>query len=69
MGARAASGGTLNLWEIMRSMTRPGTTIAPEPKTHATARLLNAKYTVFLDMAQKQQEYRALVDQVVEASN
>lgn len=67
MGARAASGGTLNLWDIMRSMTQSGTTVTPEQAESTTARLLKVKYTVFLDMARKQQEYRTLIDQAVES--
>lgn len=66
IGAKAASDGKKSLWDIMTSMTKPGTMVAPEPKDSVNAKLLNAKFDIFLDMAKKQQEYRAAIDQVLE---
>lgn len=66
IGAKAASNGTKSLWNIMNSMSKPGSVVTPEPPKEVSSKLLKAKYTIFLDMAAKQQQYRAAIDTALE---
>lgn len=66
IGAKAASHGTKSLWNIMNSMSKAGSVVLPEKDGHVNAKILRAKYTIFLDMATKQQEYRSAIDKVLE---
>lgn len=65
LGVKAASvnseGKTVDLWEVIDAMSKPGKTFYPTEDEHERA-LLAAKYQVFLDQCQRQQEYRAIVD-------
>ena len=68
LGAKAALGAQgkddaalVGLWEIMSRMSRPGTVVLPGTDERAKA-LLQAKYEVFLDLCERQQTYRAKVD-------
>ncbi|KAL4915159.1 FGGY family of carbohydrate kinase [Aspergillus aurantiobrunneus] len=68
LGAKAASadleGRTDDLWSIMDRMSKPGKKVIPTDDENEKA-LLEVKYKVFLEQCYKQQEYRALVDDVV----
>lgn len=68
LGAKAASadpeGITEDLWSIMDRMSKPGKKVIPTKDDNEKA-LLEVKYKVFLEQCQKQQEYRALVDETV----
>ncbi|KAJ8099746.1 hypothetical protein POJ06DRAFT_254385 [Lipomyces tetrasporus] len=72
LGAKAGShddrGHTAGLWEIMKSMSGPGRVVYPS-RHLAEIKLINAKYKIFLDMARRQQEYRSLVDAVLEGKD
>lgn len=61
LGAKAATanerGETENLWDIMLRMSHQGTIVHPT-QHEGERRLLRAKYSIFLDMAQKQLDYR-----------
>lgn len=67
LGAKAASvdtsGKTEDLWDIMDRMSKPGRKVPPTTD-EKEKELLKAKYSVFLEQCYKQQEYRALVEQV-----
>ncbi|CCD27032.1 putative phosphotransferase NDAI_0J01400 [Naumovozyma dairenensis CBS 421] len=52
------------LWSTMNKMTKVGSYIMPVPKDHPDRILLDAKYKIFLDMADRQKRYRAIVDAV-----
>lgn len=65
MGAKAAAGEDKSLWDIMTAMSKPGTVVYPGGKDTVDWKLLRAKYDIFLDMAKKQQEYRAAIDKVL----
>lgn len=65
MGAKAASNGTKSLWDIMNSMSKEGSAVLPETVGTINAKLLAAKYKIFLDMAATQQKYRAAIDDVL----
>lgn len=65
MGAKAAAGDDKSLWDIMTAMSKPGTVVYPGAKESVDWKLLRAKYDIFLDMAKKQQEYRAAIDKVL----
>ncbi|KKA31160.1 hypothetical protein TD95_002289, partial [Thielaviopsis punctulata] len=69
LGAKAASanekGETEPLWEIMKRMSRPATTVRPD-NDEGQKLLLDAKYAVFLDLAARQQSYRKQVDAAVD---
>lgn len=56
------------LWRVMEKMTGPGKVINPSDPHHPDRKLLSAKYEIFLEQCQKQQDYRKLVD-AVEAEN
>ncbi|KAK9464057.1 uncharacterized protein V1516DRAFT_669439 [Lipomyces oligophaga] len=68
LGAKAASadanGYTDNLWAIMRRLTGYGRAVYPT-KDEQEKKLIDAKYAIFLDMANRQQSYRSLVDSVL----
>lgn len=66
IGAKAASDGNKSLWTIMSAMTKPSSIVQPEDKDHINYKLLHAKYNIFLDMAQKQRDYRSAIDQALE---
>ena len=66
IGAKAASDGKKSLWNIMSTMSKRGTIVLPEEAGSINAKLLKAKYDIFLDMAKKQQEYRDSIDKVLE---
>ncbi|AGO13954.1 AaceriAGR092Wp [[Ashbya] aceris (nom. inval.)] len=52
------------LWQIMSRLTVPGNVVSPSPDADPDIRLLDAKYKVFLEMAEAQKLYRKLVDDV-----
>ncbi|KAL4785856.1 FGGY family of carbohydrate kinase [Aspergillus varians] len=68
LGAKAASadpeGRTEDLWSIMDRMSKSGKKVVPTDNEREKA-LLEVKYKVFLEQCYKQQEYRALIDNVV----
>lgn len=66
IGAKAAADGKKSLWNIMTTMSKPGTVMLPEDGDHVNSKLLKAKYEIFLDMAKNQQEYRAAIDKVLQ---
>jgi FGGY-family pentulose kinase len=65
LGVKAASrdekGNTEDLWSIMRRLTRPARKVSPLEQKDVRV-LLDAKYKVYLDMVERQQEYRKTVD-------
>ncbi len=71
LGAKAASGSTADggktepLWDIMMRMTQAGRVVQPSGDA-GEARLLQAKYEVFLDQLRTQREYRKKMDAAVE---
>ena len=72
LGAKAASadasGKTEELWSIMDRMSKPGKVVQPlEDK--AVKKLLNVKYKVFLELCDRQREFRKMVDEVTETQN
>lgn len=52
------------LWKVMYDMTGGGKVISPNPETNPDRVLLNAKYKIFLDMANTQRQYRYAIDKV-----
>lgn len=50
------------LWDTMRSMTTANGVIMPFEPSHSERRLLDAKYGIFLKMANDQREYRSIMD-------
>ncbi|KAK9457366.1 FGGY family of carbohydrate kinase [Dipodascopsis uninucleata] len=68
LGAKAAShdekGNTVGLWEIMKNMSQTGRVVYPS-KCESETKLVRVKYTIFLDMAKRQQQYRDVVDAVL----
>lgn len=68
LGVKAASvnseGMTVDLWEVIDAMSKPGEVSYPTEDEHERA-LLAAKYRVFLDQCQRQREYRAIVDTAI----
>ncbi|QFZ26853.1 putative uncharacterized sugar kinase [Clavispora lusitaniae] len=52
------------LWQTMENMTGPGKAILPSSENDPDRKLLAVKYKVFLEQCFKQQEYRAMVDEV-----
>lgn len=65
IGAKAATDGKKSLWNIMSTMSKPGTVVLPEPEDSINSKLLKAKYDIFLDMADRQRKYRQSIDKVV----
>lgn len=70
LGAKAASanettGETEGLWAIMNRMSKLGSIVLPAMNKYEK-NLLEAKYQVFLRMSREQQEYRRMVDEVME---
>lgn len=66
LGAKAASadrvtGESKSLWKIMEHMSKPARAVEP-CEDEAELRLLDAKYSVFLQMASSQRRYREEVD-------
>lgn len=68
LGAKAATvdpnGKTEGLWSIMTRMSKAGTAVYP-PGDVGEAKLLKAKFRVFLQQCQQQRDYRAMVDEVI----
>lgn len=62
---KAAAGAGETLWSIMDRMSKPGHLVKPNDNTGELA-LLEAKYAIFLDMCERQQEYRRRVDAATE---
>lgn len=52
------------LWKVMYDMTGGGKVIRPNPENYPDRVLLNAKYKIFLDMANTQRQYRCAIDRV-----
>lgn len=52
------------LWSLMADMTKPGTIVVPTKDT-ATVRLLNAKYTVFLQAVETQRKWREIISEAL----
>ena len=69
LGAKAAStdkeGSSEPLWNIMDRMSKPGKAVYPN-KDESEKKLLKAKYKVFLEQCEKQQQYRKDVNAAVE---
>ncbi|KAK9234386.1 hypothetical protein V1525DRAFT_413212 [Lipomyces kononenkoae] len=72
LGAKAGShddkGFTTGLWDIMKTMSGPGRVVYPS-QDPTEIKLINAKYKIFLDMARRQQEYRSLMDAVLDGND
>jgi FGGY-family pentulose kinase len=69
LGAKAASHAATGgkgepLWEIMDRMSKPGRTVHPS-KDAGEKKLLDAKYAVFLEQCEQQQNWRRDVDKAV----
>lgn len=64
LGANAAHP-ERNLWKIMSQLSAPGSVVYPAPRESLDAKLLRAKYEVFLDQAQSQQKYRDSVNKAL----
>ncbi|ROT40278.1 FGGY-family pentulose kinase [Sodiomyces alkalinus F11] len=65
-GSADAEGKTEDLWSIMDRMSKPGRVVRPRTE-RGERKLLEAKYTVFLEQMRTQQEYRKLVDEALES--
>lgn len=69
LGAKAASARDgvkgESLWTIMNRMSKPGRAVYPS-KDEGELKLLEAKYKVFLQQCEQQQEWRREVDKAVE---
>lgn len=69
LGAKAAaqkiSGTEAPLWDIMKAMTQPGTVVEPVDAGLVDYKILDAKYSIFLEMAEQQQRARKLVDDAI----
>ncbi|GAV52790.1 hypothetical protein ZYGR_0AI00720 [Zygosaccharomyces rouxii] len=52
------------LWKVMYDMTGGGKVIRPNSEDYPDRVLLNAKYKIFLDMANTQRQYRNAIDRV-----
>lgn len=52
------------LWNVMHNMTGGGKVVQPRSSDDPDRILLNAKYSIFLDMAQTQRKYRQAIDSV-----
>lgn len=52
------------LWEVMVKLTGGGKVVEPHDKNYPDRKLLDAKYTIFLEQAETQRKYRQLVDDV-----
>ncbi|EDO15042.1 hypothetical protein Kpol_392p9 [Vanderwaltozyma polyspora DSM 70294] len=57
------------LWNKMCKLTPPGTVINPNAVNHPDRVLLNAKYKIFLDMAETQRKYRRQIDEIEASFN
>lgn len=55
------------LWDVMYQMTGGGKVVRPSPEDDPDRVLLNAKYKIFLDMADSQRRYREAIDKVEKA--
>lgn len=68
LGAKAAStdkeGKSEPLWDIMDKYSKPGKAVHPG-KDQSEKKLLQAKYKVFLQQCEQQQQYRKEIDEVV----
>jgi FGGY-family pentulose kinase len=68
LGAKAASadkdGNTEDLWSIMDRMSKPGKVVRPGTNENEK-KLLDAKYSVFLEQCKTQQTYRKNVDDAI----
>ena len=69
LGAKAASvdtktGKTEELWSIMDRMSKPGKVVQPSERA-GVKELLEVKYKIFLELCQRQREFRSMVDEVV----
>lgn len=53
-----------DLWNVMYQMTGGGKVVKPSPEQDPDRMLLDAKYKIFLDMAESQRRYRAAIDKV-----
>ncbi|SCV04355.1 LAMI_0H15456g1_1 [Lachancea mirantina] len=63
MQGRASDNGD-TMWNVMYNMTGGGKVVQPCAPDHADRVLLDAKYKIFLDMAETQRKYRKFVDDV-----
>ena len=50
------------LWDTMKSMTRSNNVIMPLDNLDPDRKLLDVKYRIYLDMIQRQRDYRSMVD-------
>jgi FGGY-family pentulose kinase len=68
LGAKAAShadgGDGEDLWSIMSRMSKPGSAVHPN-RDSGMKKLLEAKYTVFLEQCESQQRWRSQMDKSV----
>ena len=55
------------LWDVMYQMTGGGKVVRASPEDDPDRVLLNAKYKIFLDMADSQRRYREAIDKVEKA--
>lgn len=52
------------IWKVMYDMTGGGKVVRPNAESNPDRVLLNAKYKIFLDMANTQRQYRSAIDRV-----
>lgn len=64
LAAQAASPGK-SLLDVMATYSGPGRCVSPGDPKSTRAKLLNAKYEIFLDQADRQRKYRALISQAL----
>ncbi|PRT56707.1 hypothetical protein B9G98_04327 [Wickerhamiella sorbophila] len=64
LAAQAASPGK-SLLDVMKAYSCAGRCVHPESKDSLTVKLLDTKYEIFLDQADRQRKYRALVSQAL----
>lgn len=70
LGVNAASfneqtGSSSTLWDIMKRMSKPGKTVNPS-MDRKEARLLQSKYSIFLEQSEAQRKYRRDIDSAIE---
>lgn len=55
------------LWRIMTKLSSPGNVILPSDPSHPDRKLLNTKYSIFLDQIATQEKYRSRVAAIEDA--
>ena len=62
-GTLDADGKTEDLWSIMQRLSRPGIVFKPTVDEYVK-RLLDVKYDIFLELAERQRVFRTMIDDV-----